>query len=147
CVAFASTTDPGFERAIARYAADPEPIALVGEVGAGAQPVAEDLHLRRRAPGPFVVYDGGDLTTALNAATGGTVFVRDVEALPIAEIRDVHVAVKAPTGPRIIVGAASRRALGALGTVGVGLAQRAICVPPLGQRRHDIGRLLSRALV
>jgi transcriptional regulator of acetoin/glycerol metabolism len=147
CVAFSSTTDPVLEHSIARYANDPEPIALVGEVGAGAQPIAEDLHTRRRASGPFVVYDGGDLPAMLRAAVGGTLFVRDIEALPMSEVRDVHAAVKSPAGPRIIVGAASRRALGVLGAAGTGLAQRAIYVPPLEKRRHDIGRLLSRALV
>ena len=146
-VAFASTTDPQLERAIARYVTDPEPMALVGEVGAGAQPLAEDLHMRRRAAGPFVTYDGGEFGAAVAAATGGTLFVRDIEGLPMQEVREVHDAVKSPTGPRIIVGAASRRALGVLGTVGNGLAGRAIFVPPLGERRHDIGRLLARALV
>src|SRR5262245_34338096 len=115
CVAFASTTDPVLERAIAHYAADPKPMALVGEVGAGAQPIAEDLHLRRRAQGPFVVYDGGDLPAALRAATGGTVFVRDIEGLPTQEVSEVQMAVRSSTGPRIIIGAASRRALGVLG--------------------------------
>ena len=146
-VAFASTTDPQLERGIARYAQDPSPIALVGEVGAGAQPIAEDLHMRRRAQGPFVIYDGGPLATALASATGGTVFVRDIEALPTQEVSDVQMAVRSPNGPRIIVGAASRRSLGVLGSVGNGLAGRAIYVPPLGERRHDIGRLLARALV
>src|SRR5262249_58490555 len=115
CVAFASTTDPVLEYSIAHYASDPEPIALVGEVGAGAQPIAEDLHTRRRASGPFVVYDGGDLATALRAATGGTLFVRDIEALPASEAHDVQMAIRSPTGPRIIIGAATRQALGLLG--------------------------------
>jgi len=148
CVAFASTTDPELEAAIAGFSGDAAPVALVGEVGAGAQCLAEDLHLRRRVPGPFVVWKlaGEPLEQAQARAQAGTVFVPDLEALTWAARCELARAVELPSGPRLVIGAQKGDALCELGLAGMGLFARSIRVPPIAERRHDLGRLLGRAL-
>jgi hypothetical protein len=146
CIAFTSTTCPDLEALIAVRCADPRPLALIGETGVGAQLVAEDLHLRRRAQGSFVTWQGGPFVAAQQRAEGGTVFVPDIESLNAAELTELEWALAAGNGPRLVVAVGQAGMLNVLGARGAALAERAVVIPALADRRHDIGRLISRAL-
>jgi DNA-binding NtrC family response regulator len=146
CVAFSSTTDPSLDRAIARFAADSNPVLLVGEVGSGAHLIAEDLHQRGRATGPFVIHETGLLADSQQRAQGGTIFVPDIEALGSRQLAEVAAELELSLGARLVLGAATSAALAQLGPLAARLEARCIQVPPLRDRRHDVGRLASRAL-
>lgn len=157
-------------RLMARVAATDLTVLVEGESGAGKERVARALHDHsRRTAGPFITLSLAGLTVAqlerelfgsdgaFNKARGGTVFVEDVDELPIeAQTRLaglLHVEEPAPRPDARLI-AASQRSLSAMvrqGSFRRDLFYRlnvvSIRLPPLRERLDDLGDLARAFLV
>jgi len=158
-------------RIMARVAATDLTVLIEGESGAGKERVARAIHDHsRRANAPFVVMslagmpgprveeelfgEGGKL----NEATGGVLFLEDLDEMPMeAQTRLVGLLQSGDHNggrPNVRLMAASQQSLGALARAGgfrLDLFYRlnvvAIRLPPLRERLDDIGDLARAFLV
>ena len=147
-------------------------VLLTGESGTGKEPLARAIHMfSPRRDGPFVAMDcgllapetgEGRLAAALRAAEGGTVFLRNVDALPEALQRELAQTLPGPaavdavgrvtqTGVRVVVTSERRLdELVAAQQFSEGLFDRLnglhFDLPPLSKRREDIPLLVARFL-
>jgi DNA-binding NtrC family response regulator len=134
------------------------PVLLVGEPGAGKEAVAQELH-RRSGRGALVAVSCAAASEealfgaagALEAARGGTLLLDEVAELPIGLQARLSRALGDPVGAadlRVI--ATTARDLAAEGAVRQELLLQLtvvqIVLPPLRERREDIGQLAARAL-
>lgn len=149
-------------------AASREPVLILGELGAGKQAVARELHARGEAAGPFTVVAcalrGEELFAGPAAGRGpgapleapGTVYLDELAELPLELqgrlLRALQTGVAGQGGPplRARVLAASRHDLPARVQAGQLRADlhwrldvQRLEVPPLRQRREDIPLLLE----
>jgi DNA-binding NtrC family response regulator len=146
-------------RTLARRAAGYEVSLLVcGEAGTGKRLIAEGIHrLSARAKGPFVCLDcaslasshEGELAAALDAATGGTLYLDEAPALPAPQ----QAALLKGLGPRVRVMAAARADLRKAVRAGAfredlyyRLAELGIVLPPLRERGADLELLAQHFL-
>ena len=147
-------------------------VLLTGESGTGKEPLARAIHtFSARRDGPFVAMDCGllapesgaeRLAAVLRDAEGGTVFLRNVDALPevlqlgLAEALPVTPPPEAVGGtprPGVRVVVTSERRLDELVAAqqfSEGLFDRLnglhLDLPPLAKRREDIPLLVARFL-
>lgn len=166
--------------AIHRTAAEDVPVMMVGEEGTGAAHLAQYLHAKSaRAAAPFVVGDCGRVrkedaaaalfghgarTGWLALAAGGTLFLKDVVALPV----DVQAALALALAEKrassegdgaasyevdVRVVASSRLAVEGLVTLGAmdaelarWLTRSVLAVPALRDRAEDVASLVLLAL-
>ncbi len=138
-------------RAIARAAPRPAPVWLHGAAGTGKELAARSLHAQSpRAGGPFVTASleeaAPDLSGPLGHAVGGTLFLSAVgEASPAAQKALLQVLEsRAPErGDVRVIAAGAADLEAALRDRLGGLTLR---LPPLRNRREDLGRLLLHFL-
>jgi transcriptional regulator with AAA-type ATPase domain len=143
------------------------PVLIAGERGTGKEWLARTIHAlgsdRRK---PFVALDCGRLTGAVlsgilfgegelaQTTDAGTIYLREPSRLP-REVQQRLIALLATAGegggPRFIAGVHPEpdegvRAGGLLVELEDRLATLPIRLPPLGQRREDLARLVERLL-
>jgi hypothetical protein len=138
---------------LARAAADDRAVLVVAERGAGGDRVARAVHLGSpRKDGPFVLVDGVGLDSegalrSLSAARGGTLYVRDIPALP-PDAQEA-LAQRCAAGEARLVGSsqvdpAQRDDHGGLADPLWELLRRGpLRVPSLRHRREDLGPLAT----
>jgi two-component system response regulator GlrR len=144
-------------------------VLLTGESGTGKEPLARAIHnFSERRDGPFIAVDCGlladtdaeRLAPALRAARDGTLFLRNLDALPDLLQADLSQSLsrtaaapadEAAAAPRII--STSERRLDELVTAqqfSEGLFDQLkgvhLDLPPLSKRREDVPLLVSRFL-
>lgn len=145
-------------------AASDKPVLLLGESGTGKEELARDIHLESaRAEAPFIVLDcngfdtferarrelfgDGEARSALDLASGGTLFIDSLNRLPAEAHSLLLRAVESRRDVRFI--AASKAPLADLARSGefssalyLALAVIVIEMPPLRRRKDDIPLLL-----
>ncbi len=145
-------------------------ILLVGEAGSGKDTVARGVHASARTDGPFVGVpcallgrgrhageDGEDVATDLAAhferAAGGTLFLDEIEALLPGAQGALLAMLKSPRRGRLARVVSSVRSNEPRPQVPripadllAELADFTMAVPPLRERREDLGTLLSDIL-
>ena len=135
------------------------PVLLVGEPGAGKEAVAQELH-RRSGRGALVAVSCAAASEealfgaagALEAARGGTLLLDEVAELPIGLQARLSRALGDPAGPADlrVIATTARDLEGLAGAVRQELLLQLtvvrIALPPLRERREDIGQLAARAL-
>ena len=161
-------TSAAIERArrlVERVAGYDEPVMLLGEAGTGKELFARRLHKIGRAPGgPFVVVNCGSFDAgpaeddpfaaggAMARAAGGTLFLNDILALPMALQGRLVTLLgnrgSAAPGFRLITATGEQpRAALAAGRLRADLFYRLsvlpIALPPLRDRRDDLPLLIE----
>jgi hypothetical protein len=114
-------------------------------IGAGdLAPVAARLHRMTLGPdAPFIHYDGSDVSSAIRAATNGTLCVPIQGQARACAIADAVHAVEITTRPRLVL--CARKAGDAAG-LGAKPGQRAvIAIPALSARTDEILRIVHEA--
>ncbi len=157
-------------RIVARVAGADLTVLIEGEAGSGKERVARALHdYSRRASGPFVVFSLAAATSArlesdlfgehgaIARATNGTLFLEGVDELPLdAQTRLAGLLQSSETEgrPNVRIVAAAHRNLAGLmreGAFRQDLFYRlnvvTIHMPPLRERRDDVGELARAFLV
>lgn len=111
-------------------------------IGAGdLAPVAARLHRVVLGPdAPFVAYDGGDASTAIQAAMQGTLCVSIRGRARASAIADAVHAVEITARPRLVLCAGKASDAAALGAKPGQLA--VIAIPPLSARTDEILRIV-----
>jgi DNA-binding NtrC family response regulator len=139
-----------------------EAVLVSGEAGVGKERVARALHSASPvSAGPFVVLDGGTLAaqakdgldilaevrTAFDNATGGTLFLREVELLP-AIVQESLVELLTSSGSKVRVLSSTSRSLEDeaqqgrfLASLYDRIATTRLFVPPLRHRPEDVAVL------
>jgi DNA-binding NtrC family response regulator len=154
---------------LARVASTEVTIVLIGEPGTGKRVLARTVHeLSARASRPFVTHDCSEDahsllsdTGPLEQARGGTLFLREIGALPLdLQQRLLRVLEQragsgpgSQTGHELRLMASSTSDLRARVSAGLfrddlylGLASASVLVPPLRERREDVPSLVSDLL-
>lgn len=115
------------------------PLILIG--GGDLAPVAARLQRVTLGPdAPFLPYDGSDVSTAINAAAGGTLCVPIRGSARAAAIVDAVHAVEITSRPRLVLCASKASHAAALGAKPGQLA--VIAMPPLSARTDEILRVI-----
>jgi hypothetical protein len=140
------------ETELIRVAPTPDPVLIEGEAGTGKELIARAVHEKSERTGPFVRVPCRKVATIADAAArahGGTLFLDDVDKLggrPQVELcRLLH----EPAGLDVRVIASTRLdgqvllARGFRRDVYVRLAGHHVVIPPLRDRREDIGSIAA----
>lgn len=138
-------------REIQRVAAQERPLLLRGEPGTGKKAVARAIHRAGRAGRPFVtIRDAGGTPVAdlLARASGGTLVLEALDDLETELQTELLRALDGQAhGARILATMTDHRPRAHLpGPLLERLADHALEVPALGQRRDDVGRLMFHFL-
>jgi len=159
-----STLRPGLARALVELGAvsrSAVPVLLRGERGAGKELAARWVHARSGRPGPFQrVWCGGseaagDWTGLIRSADGGTLFLDEVADLPPGGQSALQRALEESEAARVdvrIVSASSEDLEARVGANGfradllARLSGFVLALPPLRERREDLGLLVAAIL-